>query len=55
MGPHQSVGHLPVPLEIRQIVSTTEFRKELIIHFWELIRNEHDSDSISDSSDDGIT
>ena len=44
-----------LPLEIRQIVSSIEFRRELIIHFWELVRDEHDSDSMDDSMDDSIT
>ena len=44
-----------LPLEIRQIVSPIEFRRELIIHFWELVCEENGSDSIDDSLDDGIT
>ena len=44
-----------LPLEIRQIVSPIEFRRELILHFWELVREEHDSDSMDDSLDDSIT
>ena len=36
-----------LPLEIRQIVSTIEFRKELIIHFWELVSEDIVDDSIT--------
>ena len=38
-----------IPLQIRQIVSPSEFRRELIIHFWELVDEENGSDSIDDS------
>ena len=44
-----------LPLEIRQIVSPIEFRREVIIHFWELVSEEDGSDAIDDSLDDGIT
>ena len=42
-------------LEIRQILSQIEFKRELIIHFWELVDDENNSDSMNDSSDDSIT
>ena len=44
-----------IPLEVRQIVSPIEFRRELIAHFWELVRDENESDSMDDSQDDSIT
>ena len=44
-----------LPLEIRQIVSPIEFRREVIEHFWELVSNDNGSDSIDDSMDDSIT
>ena len=44
-----------LPLEIRQIVSPIEFRREVITHFWELVCEENDSDSIDDILDDSIT
>ena len=44
-----------LPLEIRQIVSPLEFRRELIIHFWELSSEEHESGATDDSLDDSIT
>ena len=44
-----------LPLEITQIVSTAEFKREVVIHFWEVIRNEHDADLINDSVDESIT
>ena len=50
---HNLWNHLP--LEIRQIVSPIEFRREVIIHFWELVSDENGSDTIDDSLDDGIT
>ena len=50
---HNLWNHLP--LHIRQIVSTFEFRRELVIHFWELVSEENASSSIDDSLDDSIT
>ena len=44
-----------LPLQIRQIISPFEFRRELIIHFWELVNEEHGSGSFNDSLDDSIT
>ena len=44
-----------LPLEIRQIVSPIEFKREVIIHFWELVCDENGSDSTNDSMDDSIT
>ena len=44
-----------LPLEIRRIVSPIEFRREVIIHFWELVSDEHESNFTDDSSDDSIT
>ena len=44
-----------LPLAIRQIKSQIEFKRELIIHFWELVGDDHDSESIEDSLDDSIT
>ena len=50
---HNLWNHLP--LEIRQIVSPIEFRRELLIHFWELVNDEYGTDPLDDSLDDGIT
>ena len=44
-----------LPLEIRQIKGQIEFKRELILHFWELINDHHDSESIYDGLDDSIT
>ena len=44
-----------LPLEIRQIVSQIEFRRELIEHFWELVSEEHEVDPLDESLDDSIT
>ena len=44
-----------LPLEIRQIKGQVEFKRELTIHFWELVSDDHDSESIYDSLDDSIT
>ena len=44
-----------LPLDIRQIKGQVEFKRELIIHFWELVSNDHDSESIYDTLDDSIT
>jgi hypothetical protein len=44
-----------LPLEIRQIVSPIEFRREVITHFWDLVDDENNSDIIDDSLNDGIT
>ena len=41
-----------LPLEIRQIECQIEFKREVIIHFWELVSDDLYSD---DSSDDSIT
>ena len=38
-----------LPLEIRQIVSPNEFRREVFIHFWDLVSDENNSDPIDDS------
>ena len=40
---------------MRQIVSPVEFRREVIIHFRELVSDENGSESIDDSIDDSIT
>ena len=44
-----------LPLEIRQIKSQIEFKRELVVHFWELVSNDLGSDSTDDSLDDSIT
>ena len=44
-----------LPLKIIQIVSPIEFRREVIIHFWELVSGENGSDSTDDSLDDSVT
>ena len=44
-----------LPLEIREIKSPIEFKREVISYFWELVTDDHDSDYIDDSMEDGIT
>ena len=44
-----------LPLEIRQIKGQVKFERELIIYIWELVNDEHDSESMYDSLDDTIT
>ena len=44
-----------LPLEIRQLKGQVEFKREVIIHFWELVKDDNDSESFFDSSDDSIT
>ena len=44
-----------LPIGIRQIKCQIEFKRELIIYFWELVSDDLDSESVDDSSDDSIT
>ena len=44
-----------LPLEIRQIKGQAEFKRELIIYFWDLVNDDHDSEFIYDSLDDSVT
>ena len=44
-----------IPLEIRQIKGQIEFKRELIIHFWELVNDDLQSEAIDYTSDDSIT